>query len=69
VADGGTDCNTAVRREMLVLKLYDGRLQSVATYAAVLAIWPKRPLPPLAAGAACWAAAGGGACWFAGGWA
>jgi hypothetical protein len=25
----------------------------VATYAAVLAIWPKRPLPPLAAGAAC----------------
>jgi hypothetical protein len=69
VADGGTDCDTAVGRDMLALRLYEGGLLSVATYAAVLAIWPKRPLPPLAAGAACWGAAGGGACWFAGGWA
>ena len=39
-----------------------------AAYAAVLAIWPKRPLPPLASGAACWgAAAGGGACWLCAG--
>lgn len=69
VADGGTDCDTAVGRKMLAMGLYDAGLQSVATYAAVLAIWPKRPLPPLAAGAACWGAAGGGACWVAGGWA
>jgi hypothetical protein len=69
VANGGTDCDTTVGREVLALGCCDGGLQSMATYAAVLAIWPKRPLPPLAAGAACWRAAGGGACWFAGGWA
>jgi len=69
VTDGGTDCDTAMEGNMLALGFQYERFQSVATYAAVLAIWPKRPLPPLAAGAACWGAAGGGACWFAGGWA
>ena len=68
VADGRTDSDTTVGREMLASSFYR-KEYSVPTYAAVLAIWPKRPLPPLAAGAACWGAAGGGACWFAGGWA
>lgn len=81
VADGGADCDTAVgkRKEgslvwtgfktFLVLLIggfgSDGRRGH--TYAAVEAIWPKRPGPEL-----CWtggaAAAGGGACCWAPGW-
>lgn len=51
VTDGGADSNTAGSSVS-----YGGSTAGaclVATYAAVLAIWPKRPLPPLAAGAAC----------------
>jgi hypothetical protein len=73
VADGGADGDTAggmcQSGEFLFSK---GERRKMGTYAAVLAIWPKRPEPPLAAGACCgWAgaAAGGAAgrcCW---GWA
>lgn len=42
VADGGADGNTAVQR----VNRYAMSPAWSATYAAVLAIWPKRPGPP-----------------------
>lgn len=54
VTDGGSDCDTAGGCQYVAMvSEVEGR-----AYAAVLAIWPKRPEPP----PLCWAC-GGGCCW------